>query len=126
MVVKEKKNSFKVKVFDLTFTIQKVKGGYEIDENSTLWINYRSNYFLPGIQLKRTKADKMCPNFDWKKYSFARLYFKEGYNLWAIYGTRMENREILFEKVCYVGRERIIGAFGLDWEEIYWEKVYQC
>ncbi len=125
MIVKESSKGIKIKVFDVSFNVVKTNGGYEIDENSTIWVNYKSNYFIPGIQLRKNKVEKLFPDFPWKKYKFARLFFNEHSNTWGLYGTYMENNEINFKKVCSLSRDRLIGAFGMDWEEKYWEKIYQ-
>lgn len=127
MVVKEHKKGtkIKIKVFDVSFELNKTDNGYEIDENSTIWINYKSNYFLPGIQLKKNKADKLFQHFPWDKYKFARLFYNPHSNTWGLYGTCMEDREIIFRKVCNVAENRLVGAFGEDWEEKYWEIIYQ-
>lgn len=123
--VKEKKNCLKIKVFDVSFDLIKTKEGYEIDENSTIWINYKNNYFLPGIQLRKNKVEKLFPNFPWCKYKFARLFYNEHSNTWGLYGTFMHEREIIFRKVCNLSKDRLAGAFGPDWEEKYWEIIYQ-
>lgn len=125
MVLREKKNSIKIKVLDVTFTLNKTDKGYEIDENSTIWINYKSNYFIPGIQLNKNKTEKLYRGFPWEKYKLARMFFNEHSNTWGLYGVYMENREIIFRKVCNLPKERIAGVFGDDWEEKYWEQIYQ-
>ena len=120
-----KSRNLKVKVFDVSFTIEKTENGYEIDENSTLWVNYKTNFFIPGIPLRKNKIEKLLPSFDWKKYKFGRLFFNSHSNTWGLYGTYMENREIIFRKLCNLSKDRLIGAFGEDWEEMYWEQVYE-
>ena len=125
MSFKEKKNILKIKVFDVSFDLIKTKEGYEIDENSTIWINYKNNYFLPGIQLRKNKVEKLSPNFPWCKYKFARLFYNEHSNTWGLYGTFMQEKEIIFRKVCNLSKDRLAGAFGPDWEEKYWEIIYQ-
>ena len=123
--VKQKKNVLKIKVFDVSFDLIKTKEGYEIDENSTIWINYKNNYFLPGIQLRKNKVEKLFPNFPWCKYKFARLFYNEHSNTWGLYGVCMKDREIVFRKICTLGKNALINAFGTDWEEKYWEEIYQ-
>lgn len=122
---RENKNNVKVKVFDVSFTLKRTENGIEIDENSTLWINYKSNYFLPGIPLKKNKLEKLAPNFDYNKYRFGRLFYNSHSNTWGIYGTYMKDNEIFFRKVSNVRPYKLIGIFGEDWEEKYWEVIYR-
>ena len=125
MIVKTIKSGFRIKFFQVTFDIIKNENGYEIDENSSIWQNYKSKYFIPGMRVNKTKTEKLCPNFNWAEYKFARLFFNEDAKNWALYGVCMKNREVLFIKIKMLSKVLLIHTFGHDWEEKYWEEVYE-
>lgn len=125
MIVKPVKAGFKIKFFQVSFEILKNEDGYEIDENSSLWKNYREKYFIPGIRINKNKVEKLFKNFRWDAYKSARLFFNEHSNTWGLYGVCMQNREVIFRKICTINKNNLIGVFGPDWEEKYWEEIYQ-
>ena len=125
MIIKPTRTGFKIKFFQISFNITKNGEKYEIDENSSIWQNYRSRYFIPGIRVNKNKVEKLCKNFKWDEYKSARLFFNKHSNTWGLYGVCMKDREIIFRKICSLGKNALINAFGTDWEEKYWEEIYQ-
>lgn len=125
MIVKTIKSGFRIKFFQVTFDIFKNENGYEIDENSSLWENYRKRFFIPGIRISKVKVEKLYKGFKWDVYKIARLFFNEHSKTWGLYGVCMNDKTIVFRKICSLNKNVLIMAFGPDWEEKYWEEIFK-
>jgi hypothetical protein len=125
MFVKTTKHGFKVRFFQVNYTILRNEKGFEIDENSPLWKNYRERFFIPGIRITKIKTEKLYKDFKWDVYKIARLFFNEHSNTWGLYGVCMKDKELIFRKICSIRKDQLIRAFGPDWEEKYWEEIFK-
>lgn len=125
-VVTEKKDKIVVKCFDKKYVLAKIGEEFEFNEESmVLWNNYRTNYFIPGISLRKTKVNKICPNFNWEKYKFGRIFYNEQIDAWFLYGTYMIDETINFSTICRLSNSQMISALGNDFDITYWEKIYR-